>query len=526
MRLYFGQYHDDDSIKQRYGLFMRGLPQPILAALFDIKGPILGAKVVAEVEHPDGTKQTLTLHDDGNHDDGNADDGIYGNLYTRTTAFSVSGLPDDPEKVDPQRGSYNVVATAEGINNLEEHFNRIGKGAFQVFEGESEQQPHPDHDDDGMPTRYEELHSCLNPFKFDSREDADGDGLTNGEEWELGTDPCNPDTDGGGESDLSEVKRGADPFDPDDDRLPRPIDVEVIDWVSDHIPGLELRPNSNLIRYPANRAYDGIRLFRATRQDGPFIVVAEFGPDDSALHRDNRLTNGQTYWYYIEAIREDGTTSAPSPLFNGTPNGDPTPPIGHVRIEFDRYLTISLKVLLQLGVDNDDAKEMLISNFPDFRDAKWHEFHEVVEWELEPSQSQSLVAQGAENMETHLAAVYVKFRDEAGNESATYQDDILATNEEETGEIHGSAALEDSEERSGIFVRLLNYLFAPPAFTDVEGGVFFSPLPPDQYDVRFEREGYIPVVVEDVRVDAGQITELDTVVLERALPTYLPVIFK
>ena len=41
-----------------------------------------------------------------------------------------------------------------------------------------------------------------------------------------------------------------------------------------------------------------------------------------------------------------------------------------------------------------------------------------------------------------------------------------------------------------------------------------------------EREGYIPVVVEVARVNAGQITELDTVVLERALPLYLPVIVR
>jgi hypothetical protein len=51
--------------------------------------------------------------------------------------------------------------------------------------------------------------------------DTDGDGLTDAQEVELGTDPCNPDTDGGGVSDGEEVSdadwRQTDPLDPYDD---------------------------------------------------------------------------------------------------------------------------------------------------------------------------------------------------------------------------------------------------------------------------------------------------------------------
>ena len=46
--------------------------------------------------------------------------------------------------------------------------------------------------------------------------DPDGDGLTNGEEDALGTDPTNPDTDGDGLTDGAEVTNGTDPLDPDD----------------------------------------------------------------------------------------------------------------------------------------------------------------------------------------------------------------------------------------------------------------------------------------------------------------------
>ncbi|MBN8881021.1 MAG: hypothetical protein J0H73_01740, partial [Salana multivorans] len=49
---------------------------------------------------------------------------------------------------------------------------------------------------------------------LDGEDDADGDGLTNGEEEEdHGTDPNNPDTDGDGLSDGDEVKNGSDPLD-------------------------------------------------------------------------------------------------------------------------------------------------------------------------------------------------------------------------------------------------------------------------------------------------------------------------
>lgn len=58
-----------------------------------------------------------------------------------------------------------------------------------------------DDDNDGMPDTYEELHGCLDPLTADGGVDTDGDGLTNSEEMDLGTDPCDPDTDGDGFND-------------------------------------------------------------------------------------------------------------------------------------------------------------------------------------------------------------------------------------------------------------------------------------------------------------------------------------
>lgn len=74
------------------------------------------------------------------------------------------------------------------------------------------------------------------PDKIEDRsqaQDSDGDGLTDGEEAQLGTDPNNADTDRDGVSDLQEVLLGTDPNNPDTDR----------DGVID---GHELRNGANL----------------------------------------------------------------------------------------------------------------------------------------------------------------------------------------------------------------------------------------------------------------------------------------
>ncbi len=71
-----------------------------------------------------------------------------------------------------------------------------------------------DTDGDGMPDDWEIANGLDPNDPSDAGLDPDGDGLTNLEEYQHGTDPHNWDTDGDGVSDLNEILGGSDPLDP------------------------------------------------------------------------------------------------------------------------------------------------------------------------------------------------------------------------------------------------------------------------------------------------------------------------
>ncbi len=71
-----------------------------------------------------------------------------------------------------------------------------------------------DNDNDGMPDEWEKKYGFSPLSSSDALLDSDGDGLTNLEEFGLGTSPKSKDTDRDGSSDGKEVAKGTDPKDP------------------------------------------------------------------------------------------------------------------------------------------------------------------------------------------------------------------------------------------------------------------------------------------------------------------------
>jgi hypothetical protein len=520
MQLFFGQTPADPLGTTLDKVFLKGMPMPVIAVLTSINGPVLGADVLAEIERPDGTMDTLPLMDDGNHGDGVAGDGIYANLYTRTDLASTFGV-DDRSSAPGTRGSYNVMVTAKGKSDTGE-FTRIKHGSFQVYELNREQ-GNPDGDQDGMPDRWETQFPCLSAKLNDAKVDADGDGLANFEEFKLGTDPCNPDTDKGGERDGSEGRRGANPLDPRDDRAVKLIDVEVLHDGFDHLPDPPVKPNQNTIRYPLLKACALIRVERAEIDPAggrtPFKTIDEFDPAKygGLYPDDNGLTPGLTYVYRLTCIGPNGELGDPSNEFTGTPREDPIPPNGTVIIAGGRPFVTSPLVKVQL-LSDEDTVAMLVSNRSDFSDAQWMPYKEMIDWQLSPD------ANG-------YAIVFARFRDKAGNVSTVAFDDVRLRSGRLLGSIRGRAILiglarpagadAPAATNEGVYVGVAGQSDIPPAFTDANGNFELPGVPPGNYTLRYEMTGFASQTVK-VSVQEGTTTEAPPVQLMEGKKTYLP----
>lgn len=120
------------------------------------------------------------------------------------------GLPDGWEvdnELDPLSDVDDDGADSDpdedGLSNLEEYI--LGTDPNDS-----------DSDDDGLPDG-EEVTNGTDP----TDPDTDDDGLPDGEEVEIGTDPTNPDSDGDGIPDGEEVDNDTDPTDPNDPSITR-----------------------------------------------------------------------------------------------------------------------------------------------------------------------------------------------------------------------------------------------------------------------------------------------------------------
>ena len=127
-------------------------------------------------------------------------------------------------------------------------------------------------------------------------------------------------------------------------------------------------------------------------------------------------TNDETYLFAMRAYDEEDHRSAV--LFSEavTPSEDPIPPEARVLINGGAPSTVHLDVALTfVPYDNlqpdfteafDDITEMKISNDPSFDGADWQPYLTGVPWKLSSS-----------SLYGEVAKVYVRFKDENGNES-------------------------------------------------------------------------------------------------------------
>ena len=180
-----------------------------------------------------------------------------------------------------------------------------------------------DTDGDGLPDAYELLYtSPSSPTAMNPGDDLEPDGLTNIEEYQIGTEPDNPDTDGDTLQDGNEVvgaglRPPTDPLDADtdDDTLNDGVETNTGTYVSASDTGTD--PTD------ADHDNDGLKDGVETNT-GVFVDKTDTGTDPTVADSDG---DGAEDWYEVAASFTDPTNQNENPVVPyPLPDPDTTPP--------------------------------------------------------------------------------------------------------------------------------------------------------------------------------------------------------
>ncbi len=252
-----------------------------------------GCTVTATVTDPDGVPAPLVLIDDGQHQDGGAGDGVYGTTFGRTWLAGAYGVVIKADCVSPVTATPFARQKSTGITLVP-----IPSGG--------------DTDSDGMPDAWESAHG-LNPnAAADAQQDADGDSLSNVNEFRAGTSPMESDSDGGGESDASEIGAGRNPIAHDDDRVSGPVTLP------------EAGNGKVLLRSGMGLGAGALLVERAPTETGPWTRLSGVFQPGNTYAVDSGVQNGVQVCYRVRV--EMGPVSGWSVPGCVTPAVDPYPP--------------------------------------------------------------------------------------------------------------------------------------------------------------------------------------------------------
>lgn len=214
--------------------------------------------------YPGGVYDVQLLTNEGADRDRRFDISVEGQLAVDD--YSSEGSTADPPQVWTPNNSFfyrgEFAVSEDGVLNIALQ-QQIGGRAFPggdgspILQGMVVHLNRDDNDGDGLPNWYE-VREGLNPEVADS-DDLDSDGLLNSDEFDIGTDPNDPDSDGDGLNDGGEVTAGTNPAltDTDSDGLTDGEEVNIIG------------SNPLLIDTDDDGANDGVEVAENTNPSDP-----------------------------------------------------------------------------------------------------------------------------------------------------------------------------------------------------------------------------------------------------------------